>query len=197
MDFKRLFAKGLRIILQPAAITESKVDKNARICSGTHVNYSKIERYSYIGHNGFLSNVEVGPFCSIADNCFIGGAEHALNRVSTSPVFHKGKNVLGCNFGLYEEPKQKKTIIGPDVWIAANVIIKAGVCIGTGAVIGAGSVVTHDVPAYEIWAGNPAKKIRNRFDESVAKKLLSSQWWTWSEAELRERIDFFEAPVDL
>jgi len=28
-----------------------------------------------------------------------------------------------------------------------------------GAVIGAGAVVTKDVPAWEIWAGNPAKQI--------------------------------------
>jgi ABC-type lipoprotein release transport system permease subunit len=35
-----------------------------------------------------------------------------------------------------------------------------------GAVIGANSVVTKDVPAYEIWAGIPARKIRDRFDSA-------------------------------
>jgi acetyltransferase-like isoleucine patch superfamily enzyme len=34
--------------------------------------------------------------------------------------------------------------------------------IGHGAVIGAGSVVTKDIPDNEIWAGNPARKIRDR-----------------------------------
>ena len=37
-------------------------------------------------------------------------------------------------------------------------MVKAGVKIGNGAIIGMGSVVTKDVPDYEIWAGNPAKK---------------------------------------
>jgi len=49
--------------------------------------------------------------------------------------------------------------IEDDVFIGARAIVLKGVTIGTGAVIGAGSVVTHDVPAYSIAAGNPAKVI--------------------------------------
>ena len=37
--------------------------------------------------------------------------------------------------------------------------------IGAGAVVGACSCVTKDVPDYEVWAGNPAKKIGEREDE--------------------------------
>ncbi|EJI9008802.1 TPA: hypothetical protein MYR48_004962 [Escherichia coli] len=39
-----------------------------------------------------------------------------------------------------------------------------GINIGTGAIIGANSVVTKNVPEYEIWAGIPAVKIKDRFD---------------------------------
>lgn len=47
------------------------------------------------------------------------------------------------------------------VWIGARSIILASCSyIGTGAVIGAGSVVTRDIPAHELWAGNPARLIR-------------------------------------
>ena len=52
--------------------------------------------------------------------------------------------------------------IGEDVWIGANCIIMPGVVIGKGAIIGAGSVVNKSVGAYEIWAGLPAKKIKDR-----------------------------------
>lgn len=58
--------------------------------------------------------------------------------------------------------KHKPIIIGDDVFIGANSIILKGVTIGDNAVIGAGSVVSKDVPTGEIWAGNPAKKIRAR-----------------------------------
>ena len=37
-----------------------------------------------------------------------------------------------------------------------------GVTIGDGAIVGANAVVTKDIPAYEIWAGVPAKLIKSR-----------------------------------
>ena len=56
--------------------------------------------------------------------------------------------------------------IGRDVWIGGNVVILPGVTIGDGSVIGAGSVVTHDIPAYSVAVGTPArvvKEIENDF----------------------------------
>lgn len=51
--------------------------------------------------------------------------------------------------------------IEADSFIGINAII---MCerIGEGAVIGAGAVVTKNVPPYEVWGGNPAKKIGER-----------------------------------
>jgi acetyltransferase-like isoleucine patch superfamily enzyme len=50
--------------------------------------------------------------------------------------------------------------IGDNAWVGARVIILASCSsIGERAVIGAGAVVTHDVPAREIWAGVPARRI--------------------------------------
>lgn len=56
------------------------------------------------------------------------------------------------------------TRIGKDVWIGHGAVIMGGVTILDGAIIAAGSVVTKDVDAYSIYGGNPAKKIRDRFD---------------------------------
>ena len=52
--------------------------------------------------------------------------------------------------------------IGDNVFIGLNTLIVNAVNIGDNAVIGAGSIVTCDIPAGEIWAGNPAKLIRKR-----------------------------------
>lgn len=56
-------------------------------------------------------------------------------------------------------------VIGNDVWIGDRVIILPGVHVGNGVVIGAGSVVTHSIPDYEVWGGNPAHFLKTRKTE--------------------------------
>lgn len=52
--------------------------------------------------------------------------------------------------------------IEDDVFIGINVCICSPVTIGKGAIVGAGSVVTKDIPPYQVWAGNPARYIKDR-----------------------------------
>ena len=194
MDLKRIVSKGIRTIFNPAALTNCQVNKNAKICSGTQMNNSSINRYSYCGHDCFILNCDIGSFVSIADNCRLGGAMHPIERVSSSPVFHKGKNVLNKNFAKFDDISDKKIVISSDVWIGAGVTVLSGITIGVGAVVGTGSVVTHDIPPYEIWAGNPAKKIRNRFDEETRKELLQTAWWELRDEKIEKYSHLFDNP---
>jgi acetyltransferase-like isoleucine patch superfamily enzyme len=61
--------------------------------------------------------------------------------------------------------KSRPVTIGNDVFIGTNAMILKGVTIGDRAIIGAGSVVSCDVPADEIWAGNPARWISKRTED--------------------------------
>jgi len=140
---------------------------------------------------------EIGAFTSIADNVSIGRGEHPVDAVSTSPVFHSGRNILERHFATHPFNRGGRTFIGNDVWIGLGVIVKAGVTIGDGAVIGAGSVVTKDVPPYGIWAGTPAREIRKRFDEKTIMALLELRWWDWPEDRLAEMGDSFHKPEAL
>jgi len=63
----------------------------------------------------------------------------------------------------------------------------SGVKVGNGAIIGAGSVVTKNVKPFEVVAGNPAKHIKWRFNNSVRKKLLKLQWWKLEKDDERLR----------
>jgi acetyltransferase-like isoleucine patch superfamily enzyme len=57
--------------------------------------------------------------------------------------------------------------------IGTNATILPGVTVGRGAIVGAGAVVTHDVPAFAIVAGVPAKFLRWR--EGVSGASASSE----------------------
>lgn len=58
-----------------------------------------------------------------------------------------------------EKVKSGKILIREGAFIGAHAIILKGVTVGKHSIIGAGAVVSKDVPDFEIWAGNPARKI--------------------------------------
>lgn len=78
-----------------------------------------------------------------------------------------------------QHPLRCKTVIGRFVVIFANATICPGVTIGNGAVIGAGSVVTKDVPAWEVWAGVPARKIATRGELVGADGYMKESAYAW------------------
>lgn len=53
-------------------------------------------------------------------------------------------------------------VVGDDVWIAADVFVGPRVSIGAGSVVGARSSVFHDLPAWKVCVGSPARPIRER-----------------------------------
>ena len=181
---------------RPASIYQSTISKYASIGNGAQIYKSSVGRYSYI-HNSKVIDASVGQFCSIAGECTIGGGAHPITCVSTSPVFYSDKNVLHTTFFKRNFEEYVHTEIGNDVWIGSRCLIKGGAKIGNGAIIGMGSVVTHDVPPYEIWAGNPAKFIRKRLDDEVIKKLLDIAWWDWPEENIRRFAAWFDDPQEL
>jgi sugar O-acyltransferase (sialic acid O-acetyltransferase NeuD family) len=62
--------------------------------------------------------------------------------------------------------------VGDGAYIGSGACIREHVTIGAGAVIGMGSVVLRDVPAGEVWAGNPARRLD--LDPAAAHPVASS-----------------------
>jgi acetyltransferase-like isoleucine patch superfamily enzyme len=54
--------------------------------------------------------------------------------------------------------------VGDYAFIGLGVTLLPGVEVGNGAVVGSGSVVTRSIPADEVWAGNPARRISSTAD---------------------------------
>ncbi len=91
---------------------------------------------------------------------------------------------------LTDLPIKGNTVIGNDVWLGYQSVVMPGVRIGDGAIIAAKSIVTKDVPPYAIVGGNPAKLIKQRFDDQVAAKLLAIKWWDWPIEKITRTIPF-------
>ncbi len=158
---------------------------------------SSLGAFSYVQSSSVICNAEIGKFCSIASNVYIGLGSHPMHMVSTSPVFYDNSQPLP-KFMVFEKlfsDELPRTIIGSDVWIGHGVIIKAGVSIGVGAVIGAGSVVTKDIAPYAIAAGNPCRPIKFRFSEDIVNHLLLSKWWARNDNEIMKLSRFFVDPI--
>lgn len=115
------------------------------------------------------SKLIVGSHTSISAGVtiFLGG-EHHTDRVATGKVF--GRIATFSKGGV---------TIGSDVWIGHGAVILSGVTIGDGVVIGAFTVVASDVDPYAVVAGNPARKIRDRFSPDQIRELLRIKWWDW------------------
>ena len=60
-----------------------------------------------------------------------------------------------------EKPKTAPIIVEEGVFIGAGSYILKGVTIGKHSIVGAGSVVSKNIPANQIWAGAPARYIKN------------------------------------
>lgn len=88
----------------------------------------------------------------IGANTLVGGATAIYDT-----DFHSLQPLRRCSDGL---PASAAVSIGRDCFIGGHCIILKGVTIGDGSIVGAGSVVTGDVPASQLWAGNPARFIR-------------------------------------
>lgn len=145
--------------------------------------------FTYISDSDFESHVThhydfngdrliIGKFCQIAAGVefIMNGANHQMNAVSTYPFYIFGSWNQDAP-PISELPLKGDTVIGNDVWIGQNAVILPGVHIGDGAIIGANSVVGSDVPPYTVVAGNPARKIRKRFDDELISLMLELKWW--------------------
>jgi len=130
-------------------------------------------------------NIEIGSFCSIAQNVTIfTGGNHRTDWITTFPFGHKNQDIFN-NFDGKGHPHSKgNVIIGNDVWIGRGTHIMSGVTIGDGAVIAANSHVVNNIPPYTIYGGNPARFIKYRFNKEHIEHLLKLKWWDMSDTEI-------------
>jgi virginiamycin A acetyltransferase len=142
--------------------------------------------FSFIG-----DRLIIGKFCALARGVkfIMNGANHKMDGFSTYPfqIFGNGWEIIDPEPDKL--PYKGDTVIGNDVWIGYEATIMPGVKVGDGAIIAAKSVVVNDVLPYTIVGGNPAKCIRQRFEDSVIQTLLATAWWHWDIEKITRNLD--------
>lgn len=123
-------------------LPHAQIGENCNICS-----HCFIENDVVIGNNVTIKcGVQVWDGITLEDDVMVGS-----NVTFTNDMYPKSKN---------EDWKLLRTKVCKGASIGAGAVILPGLTIGEGAMIGAGSVVTKDVPAGELWIGNPARFVR-------------------------------------
>jgi acetyltransferase-like isoleucine patch superfamily enzyme len=125
----------------------------------------KIGKGSSIHLNCFIygTNIEIAENSTINRNCYMDGRGRLYigNKVSISPNVQLITEDHDYNSAQFTG-RSRDVIINDYVWIGTNAIILPGVQIGEGAVVCAGAVVTKNVGSYDVVAGVPAVKIKER-----------------------------------
>lgn len=120
----------------------AQIGENVNICS-----HCFIENEVKIGNNVTVKcGVQVWDGIELEDNVMIGS-----NVTFTNDMYPRAKN---------KDWKLLKTKVCKGATIGAGCVVLPGLTIGERAFVAAGSVVTRDVPAGELWLGNPARFYR-------------------------------------
>ena len=92
-----------------------------------------------------LEAIEIGDNCHLAQEVLLAGATHEIGEAE-----RRGGKVYG-----------RPIKIGNGCWLGARVTVLPGVTIGEGSIIATGSVVTKDCEPNALYAGIPARKVKN------------------------------------
>lgn len=162
------------------------VDEGAKIGKGTKVwHFAHIMGGAKIGEDCVIGqNVFVGGEAIIGDRCKIQNNVGVYDGVVVEDEVFLGPSCVFTNDHFPRatgEWKITPTLIKRGASIGANATIVCGVIIGEKALIGAGAVVTKDVPAGEVWVGNPARKLRNISQTSKSKSQNNGKSSTGSD----------------
>lgn len=116
-------------VMHPAAVVAS----SAQVAPGAIINAGAI----------------VQPFASIGAHCMVHAGAVVEHDCELSPCSVVSPNATLCGH----------VRLGPAALVGAGAVVVPGVTLGEGAVVGAGAVVRADIPAGEVWAGVPARRI--------------------------------------
>jgi virginiamycin A acetyltransferase len=158
--------------VHPEAVIDESVRfypsvRGTRIVVGARTHIDAFAIIRAVGGTGDVvidEDSRIGPHCVLYSGNGIAIGKHVLMapHVSVVPANHAFER-RDIPIALQRfMPSRGGVVIDDDVWIGAQSVLLDGTHIEQGAIIAAGSVVRGRVPAYEIWGGVPARRIKDR-----------------------------------
>ncbi len=167
---------GEHRILGPSKHVEELGTARVVVCTGSPANYgSRKSIVEQLALEPERMATLVHPAASIGAGTTIGPGTVILATTVTTTAVDIGAHVVvmpACVF-THEDRIGDYSTFGAGVRLAGGVAVGVGSYIGSGALvrenrsigdwalIGMGAVVTLDVPAHEVWAGTPARRMRD------------------------------------
>jgi UDP-2-acetamido-3-amino-2,3-dideoxy-glucuronate N-acetyltransferase len=141
------------------------VDPGASIGAGSKVwHFCHVSAGARIGAGSVLGqNVFVGGTAVVGNGCKIANNVSLYDGVELGPEVFVGPSVVFTNVKtprafISRRAEFLKTRVGRGASIGANATIVCGRTLGTYCFVAAGAVVTHDVAAFALVAGVPARR---------------------------------------
>lgn len=120
------------------------------------------DRVRILRDGELLAPIRIGSGCFINKSVYMRPDTSLGRNVNVGPYvkFVTDSHEIASSERRAGTPLFKPITVGDGAWIGAGALILGGVSIGSGSIVGAGSVVVKDVPPNCVYAGNPAKFIR-------------------------------------
>jgi len=115
-----------------------------------------------IGNNVRLNGagLQAASGITVGDDCILGSCTIVDTDHHAVEVERRRPGMLAATSPI---------VIGRNVWVAGAAAVLKGVAIGDDSVVGYGAVVSSDVPAGVVVAGNPARVVRNLYQEGEGR----------------------------
>ena len=97
--------------------------------------------------------VYFGHHAIVSQEAYLCGATHDYNRAEFTYL-------------------SRKIIIGPYAWVCAKAVVLPGVHCQEGSVLGAAALTSRNLEPWTVYAGNPAKAVKERRNFTASKRLI-------------------------
>jgi maltose O-acetyltransferase len=126
----------------------------------------RIGRSSLSPHLAFkTSKIDIGDDVYMNEGCFFDNMERVTlgDRIYVGPevMFGTTSHEIGGSACRAGPGRAAPVIVGSGCWIGARAILLPGVTVGEGCVVAAGAVVTKDCLPNGLYAGVPARRVRD------------------------------------